>query len=234
MRRVESVGEVLAEHVSFEGKVVVDVGCGPGDLVRWMVGRGATAVGVDTPAMLEKALAGPLAGGERYLPGGGEALPLADRSADVVVWVASLHHVPAERMRDAVCETARVLRPGGEAVFVEPVAEPGSYYEITRLVEEETEARRLAQEAIRAAPSAGFEAVHEGFFYFERSLADYEHLLDVFVDCAEERVRCLAEALRIAERLAAAGGVDLTELRLRSICRLSLLRRRTGPAAHEP
>jgi ubiquinone/menaquinone biosynthesis C-methylase UbiE len=178
--------------------------------------------------MLEKAQAEPRAGDERYLPGGGEALPLPDGHADVVVWAASLHHVPADRMREAIRETARVLRPGGEAAFVEPVAAPDSYYDITRLTDDETEVRRLAYAAILEAPSAGLEPAVESFFYFARSFADYEHLLDVFVDSAELRAECLSHARSITEHRAAATGVAFADYRYRSICRLNVLRRAGG------
>jgi len=148
MRRVESIGELLSEHLAFPGKTVVDVGCGTGELVRWLVGQGTKVTGVDTPAMLARAQAEPCVGDERYLPGGGEALPLPDGHADVVIYAASLHHVAAEQLRDAIAECARVLRPGGQVAFVEPVAEPGSYYDITRLTRDEAEIQRLAYASI--------------------------------------------------------------------------------------
>jgi ubiquinone/menaquinone biosynthesis C-methylase UbiE len=225
MRRISSIGEMLGEHLSFAGKRVVDVGCGTGDLVRWLVGQGAIVTGIDTPEMLARAEAAPRAGAERYLPGRGEAMPVPDGHTEVVIWAASLHHVPADRLADAVAETARVLRPGGEAAFVEPVARPGAYTEITRLTGDETEIQRLAYAAIREAHSSGLEAAVEGFGYLSRSFADFEHLVDVFVDDAELRASCLARGREITEGLAAAAGVAFADFRYRSICRLNILRR---------
>ncbi|MRR13209.1 class I SAM-dependent methyltransferase [bacterium] len=225
VKQMASIGEMLGEHLSFAGKVVVDVGCGTGELVRWLVRQGSTVTGVDTPAMLARAEAAPPAGGERYLPGGGESLPLPAQHADLVIWAASLHHVPADRLRDAIAECARILRPGGEAAFVEPVGEPGSYYEITRLTGDEREIQALAYAAILDAPSAGLEATFEGFGYLSRSFADYEHLVEAFVDSAELRAECLSRARPITEGLAAAAGVSFEDFRYRSICRLNILRR---------
>jgi ubiquinone/menaquinone biosynthesis C-methylase UbiE len=225
MRRVESIGEMLREHLSFAGKIVVDVGCGSGDLVRWLVEQGAKVTGVDGPAMLARAEAEPPAGAERYIEGGGEALPLPDGHADVVIFAASLHHVPAERLRDAVAECARVLRPGGHAAFVEPMAEPGSYYEITRLTGDEAEIQRLAYAAILDASAVGLGPVSEGLFYLSRSFADYEHLVAVFVEGEELRAECLAGAREETERRAVEAGIAFDDVRYRSICRLNLLRR---------
>ncbi|MCU0291513.1 MAG: class I SAM-dependent methyltransferase [Thermoanaerobaculaceae bacterium] len=225
MLRIDSTGQVLAERLSLPGRTVVDVGCGTGELVRWLVGQGATATGVDTPAMLARAEAAPRAGDEHYLPGGGEALPLPDGHADVLVYAASLHHVPAERLGNAMVECARVLRPGGEAAFLEPVAGPGYYSEITRLTGDEEEIQRLAYAAILDGGRVGLEGVSEELVYFSRSFADYEHLVAVFVDDPALRAECLAQAREITERHAAAAGVPFDAYRYCSVCRLSILRR---------
>jgi SAM-dependent methyltransferase len=142
-----------------------------------------------------------------------------------VIFAASLHHVPAERLRDAVVECARVLRTGGYAAFVEPVAEPGSYYDITRLTGDEAEIQRLAYAAILDASAAGLEPVSEGLFYLSRSFADYEHLVAVFVEGEELRAECLAGAREETERRAVEAGIAFDDVRYRSICRLNLLRR---------
>jgi len=225
MRRIDSIGALLSEHLSFPGTTVVDVGCGTGELVRWLVRQGATVTGVDNPSMLARAQAQPPAGAERYLAGGGETLPLPDRHADLLIYAASLHHVPAERLREAIAESARVLRPGGQAAFVEPVAEPGSYYDITRLTGDEAEIQRLAYAAILEAPAVGLELVSEGRFYISRSFADYQHLVAVFVEDEERRAECLARAGEETERRAVQAGITFADVRYRSICRLNILRR---------
>lgn len=97
---------------------------------------------------------------EDYLEGVGEDLPLADGVADVVTFFQSLHHVPAPRMRDALAEAARVLRPGGLVFVAEPIAE-GAFFELVRPLDDETEVRRQAFEALGDAPSVGLEPVDE-------------------------------------------------------------------------
>ncbi len=147
---------VLERLVKLDQVDVVDVGCGGGALVRALAARGARPVGIEISA---EQLASALAlddGGARYLVGRAEALPLADSSADVVVFMRSLHHVPATELTASLREARRVLRPGGVVYVAEPLAE-GDYFALTSLVEEELEVRQAAQRAIADAAHAGLE-----------------------------------------------------------------------------
>lgn len=99
------------------GARVVDLGCGTGDLCRVLGRAGLRAVGVDMAAgMLAKAhTAAPLVRADAL------QLPLADASVDGAVSGFALRNV----VDIAACfrEAARVIRPGGRAVFLE-VSEP--------------------------------------------------------------------------------------------------------------
>lgn len=101
------------------GSQVVDLGCGTGDLCRVLGRAGLRAVGVDMAAgMLAMAhTAAPLVRADAL------QLPLADASVDGAVSGFALRNV----VDIAACfrEAARVIRPGGRAVFLE-VSEPPS------------------------------------------------------------------------------------------------------------
>jgi ubiquinone/menaquinone biosynthesis C-methylase UbiE len=163
---------ILAELTPLEGSTVVDVGCGDGDLVRWLAGQGAHAIGVEVgeePLAAARAAA-PVAD-ERYEQGGGEALPVPDASADVVTFIQSLHHVPVELMDQALAEAARVLRPGGLVFVQEPLPE-GEQFEVLQPLDDETHVRTQAQRALERLPSTlrseqsltlGLRVRHESF-----------------------------------------------------------------------
>ena len=148
--------EVLAGLVPLPGRRVVDVGCGAGELVRWLRTQGAQVVGVECgQIMLGLAHEADPGHADDYLEGVGQDLPVADNSVDLVIFSYSLHHVPADEMPNALREAHRVLRAGGTLYVVEPVA-AGPGFEVVKLVDDETEVRALAQAALRQAPSLGF------------------------------------------------------------------------------
>jgi arsenite methyltransferase len=100
------------------GEHVVDVGCGGGIdslVAARLVGPQGSVIGVDmTPAMLAKARASAVAIGAPnvdFRAGFGEALPVEDAWADVVISNGVLNLMPDKDA--ALREMARVLKPGG-------------------------------------------------------------------------------------------------------------------------
>jgi ubiquinone/menaquinone biosynthesis C-methylase UbiE len=149
-------GAVMARRLPLAGAAVLDVGSGDGGFTRELARRGARVTGLEcSTAQLALCREAPPAGEERYVAGVGEALPFPGDSFDAVVFRASLHHVPPARMADALHEARRVARQGGELFVFEPLAE-GAWFELVRVVDDETEVRRLAQEAIAQAVAEGW------------------------------------------------------------------------------
>src|SRR5580700_3591081 len=101
------------------GARVIDLGCGTGDLCRLLGKAGLRAVGVDMAAgMLAKAhTSAPLIRADAL------QLPVGDATVDGAISGFALRNV----VDIAACfrEAARVIRPGGRAVFLE-VSEPPS------------------------------------------------------------------------------------------------------------
>lgn len=179
--------EVLEELVTLAGRDVVDVGCGDGWLTRAMTKRGARVIGIECgEAALARARAAPPAGGERYLFGHGEALPLPGGSADLVVYFNSLHHVTVAVQPAALREAARVLRPGGQLYVLEPIAE-GRYFEMVRPFDDETAIRAAALAAIRAAAADGLVIRHELVYVHPARYADFATYLRGFLAVDPER-----------------------------------------------
>lgn len=110
----EQILPMLADRLA-GARVVVDVGCGEGQVARPAAAAGATVVGVDgSAAQLAEAVR--RGGGARYLRGLATGLPLRSGAADAVVLCLVVEHVGD--LDALVGEVARVLRPGGTALVV--------------------------------------------------------------------------------------------------------------------
>jgi SAM-dependent methyltransferase len=101
------------------GKDVIELGCGTAYFSAWLARRGGRPVGVDvTPAQLETARQMQRETGIEFplLEANAEDVPLPDASFDVVVseYGASIWCDPYKWIPEA----ARLLRPGGELVFL--------------------------------------------------------------------------------------------------------------------
>lgn len=91
---------------------ICDLGCGPGQIARYLHDQGAATLGVDlSPVMIEFALR--LNPGIPFYVGDMLALDFPDSSWSGVAAFYSLIHLPRERVIDALRELKRVLRPGG-------------------------------------------------------------------------------------------------------------------------
>ena len=112
----ESELEVLPD---VSGKDVIELGCGTAYFSAWLARRGARPVGVDiTPAQLETARQLQRETGLEFplLEANAENVPLADASFDLAlseygasIWCDPYKWIP---------EAARLLRPGGELLFL--------------------------------------------------------------------------------------------------------------------
>lgn len=95
---------------------ILDIGCGAGTLLQQLAEMlpKAELTGVDpSETFLETARKNVPTG--TFVKGYAENLPLADGSFDMVLSTWALHH--CHEVNRAMLEAARVLRPGGEAIF---------------------------------------------------------------------------------------------------------------------
>lgn len=98
----------LAAGGSWTDKVVIDIGCGPGNIFATLGGKPKLLVGVDVaPKALE------IAKRQGYTPVLADAnnLPFKSGMADIVSLNATLHHT--ENMDSVLKEAARLVKPGG-------------------------------------------------------------------------------------------------------------------------
>jgi SAM-dependent methyltransferase len=93
---------------SWDDKIVVDIGCGPGNVFATVGGNPKLLIGVDiSPGALK------MAEDAGYIPFLADAqnLPLSDGFADLVVANATVHH--CDDMAKVLAESARLVKLGG-------------------------------------------------------------------------------------------------------------------------
>lgn len=105
------------------GKTVVDFGCGTGDNTLLLARRGAQVHAVDiSPDLIEigkrRLQVNGIHNGVQFTTASVYSIPVADESVDAVFGMAILHHLELPLARR---EVQRILRPGGRAIFKEPV-----------------------------------------------------------------------------------------------------------------
>ncbi len=105
------------------GMRVVDFGCGSGANTALLAGRGAHVWGIDISEDLLRLAQRRLAvsgrpGSATFIAGSAHDMPFPDDSIDLVFGIAILHHLDLDLVSR---EVRRVLRPGGRAIFQEPV-----------------------------------------------------------------------------------------------------------------
>ena len=173
----------MAAHCAGIRGTVVDLAGGTGDVARLLVSpeRSLTVCDPSLPMMQAGRARHPaMDGGLRWLAGEAERLPLANASVDLLTVAFGLRN--ATRLKDALAEIHRVLKPGGRFVCLEfsrpapwlaPAYDLYSRLVIPRLgaaVAGAPEAYRYLVESIRRFPDqrefaaliagTGFECVH--------------------------------------------------------------------------
>jgi SAM-dependent methyltransferase len=164
----EVLADAWRQAGDLAGRSVLDFGCGSGEFSYELARRGAAVHGIDiSPALVAIARAGAPALGRRPTF---EAMDCTrtrfdDGQFDLVFGNGILHHLELE---PALAEVHRVLRPGGKAFFVEPLAR----HPLVALLRRATPRARSADErpldlAEVAAAGARFcGAAHREYFLF--------------------------------------------------------------------
>lgn len=106
--RAERECVMLKKKLDFEGKIVLDLGCGAGDITRYIAANyePKEIVGMDMRSLSET--------GERFRLESGDArhLPYEDNTFDIVFSLATFEHING--ISETLAEIRRVLKPRGK------------------------------------------------------------------------------------------------------------------------
>jgi hypothetical protein len=173
---------------------VLDVGCGNGRFTRVIAPLFREAGGIDVKAKrIHEAREAAAAAGVTidFRVASAEEMPYPDASFDVVAFSNSLHHMP--HPDTALAEAARVLKSGGFLYMMEPVPS-GTYFDATKIVNDETPVRTAAFRAIAALEGKGFAAKSEVLYRGRRTFPSFDEWIAGQIEQdAERRARYEAQ-----------------------------------------
>lgn len=166
--------------------LICDLGCGPGQIARYLHRKGASTLGVDlSPQMIAEA--------QRLNPeihfhqGDMLALPDADNSWGGIAAFYCIIHIPRERIVDALREMKRVLKPGGVLLVTFHIGEEikhidtwweksvnldFAYYEPNEMEEWLQEAGIKLEETLVREPNPDVEVATRRAYLFARKSED--------------------------------------------------------------
>jgi ubiquinone/menaquinone biosynthesis C-methylase UbiE len=159
---------------------VLDYGCGTGKSTQELKSRGALVTAFDISLTRLKDAKGHLTSEDRshtkFVAAAAERLPFIDKKFDAIIGKQILHHLELEV---AAREISRVLKPGGKAVFLEPLIHNPfleAYRRLTPHLRSPTE-RALSVHDLREFSSQFTHWEHTEFCFF----AILPVLVDVFL-----------------------------------------------------
>lgn len=159
--------EIYEQLLPLNQANILELGCGKADKTRAIAkaGKVASILALEVDAIQHaNNLTATDAPNVCFELGCAEDIPAADASMDIVLMFKSLHHVPMDKMDQALAEIHRVLKPGGLAYISEPIY-AGEFNDILRLFHDEKQVREAAFAAVeRAVSSNMMSLVTQKFF----------------------------------------------------------------------
>ncbi len=128
-RFVKCMYDELVQRVSnLEGKNILDLGCGNGNVLKRLEGRGYNLCGVDLSEKMIKEAEKNVNGKAELKIGDSENIPYEDNRFDVVICNASFHHYT--NPEKALSEIKRVLKDNGTLILGDPTRSSKLYLKI--------------------------------------------------------------------------------------------------------
>lgn len=177
--------DMVAELVDIRGARVLELGCGDAWTTRGLVERldAAEVIAAEVDRLqYDKNLSIDDLPRVRFVLGAAEDIDAPDASFDAVFMFKSLHHVSEAMMDQALAEIHRVLKPGGRALFSEPVYW-GEFNTVLSLIHDEQRVRQAAFDALcRAVDTGAFDSEAEVFIQVPGSYATWNAFAARFLE----------------------------------------------------
>jgi ubiquinone/menaquinone biosynthesis C-methylase UbiE len=219
-KKMDSEIQILIENLDLKDKKIIDVGCGVGKIAKLLSEAGASVYGIDLPEIIGKSKEYEQGKNVILKAGTAQEIPYENNFADLVLFFYSFHHIPEEYMGKAVSEARRVVKKNGLVCFLEPVSEEGTYYELSRLMNDEAEIQKKAYGFVMQAAENDFEQLSELYFYFNRGFARFEEQVNIYVTDDDRKKDIITKA----KELIAGKNETIETVVFKSLCRMNIVK----------
>jgi ubiquinone/menaquinone biosynthesis C-methylase UbiE len=112
----EDVKQAVKELGLKKGDKILDLGCGNGRLLQVLKGYQIDYTGLDISKDLVE-IAQDIYPKEKFIVSDLVKMPFKDNQFDSVISIATLHHLPGTKRKDALIEINRILKPDGRILL---------------------------------------------------------------------------------------------------------------------
>ncbi len=207
----EVLGKIQTAVAPLQTMVILDVGCGPGNVSAALARHAREVVAFDiTPEMLAKARHRCKEAGlqnVRFELGRAEELPFRDGTFDAVVTRLTLHHFSDPQQ--VMGEMVRVTRPGGKIVVADVVssenADEAALHNALEVLRDPSHVRMLStSELLRVFQVAGLRVASTSIWEMQRDFEEWIRITN-----APERVTPLYTIMAALAKAGFHAGIDL-------------------------
>lgn len=198
-KKLKTEYDIFSNIVELKNKVIVDVGCGEGKLTKEISKVCKYIYGLDLEEVILKIESSNIEN-IKFLYGLGQNIPLETNSVDIIIFFKSFHHIPKENMEHSIKEIKRILKKNGTVCFVEPLPILNSYYEFSRLVNDEEEILKFSYKVIKSLENEGFQIIDESFYSITKQYMDFENQVNLNVKQETKKQLIFEKAKKLIEQ----------------------------------
>lgn len=168
----QSIYEMLSSVTELRKKIVMDICCSDGRLVRKIAETGSRVIGVDERDKIRRLRNLPAVAREKYAFGRPDDIPAPDNYCDLIIYNEVLYKYK-DTLTAVLAESLRALKRKGKLVIIEPVFIPGSYSETVELIESRKDNCLEIYSKLKNSSSYAFDNTREKYFTVQKDFDDF-------------------------------------------------------------
>ena len=174
--------EALERLIPLNRRRIVHVGCGNGEICLALAKRGASVLGVEADSgRAAENRASSAFQGVTLVEGFAQDLPQYDGTVDAVIMLNFLSRVDAYDMDECLAEACRVLKDHDGLLYVGEDETSGSYDDMVRMIDDNSDERVWAPDALPRMPPDIFASARKIHYGLKRQFSSFDAFAGAFM-----------------------------------------------------